>query len=288
MAHRRVKEIDYDEDEYDEYYSGEDEYGYDGPDTGAAAADTQEDELSTEDKEQMRIGTENVRAALGDVSDFVTDEAIQEALWHYYYDVAKSVTYLKNQNAPQQAQPKEKKQKPVSKFDQAATSAAQKPVDIKVPTSPLPRPHTNPADLFNGIPWFNVPEERVGCIVSEQVRPPLRLLGGTGKPSKLAALAAARKKKEAEQKAAQEGAQSEKPAGVASLMDRLGTRSAQPANQENIKPGDATQQPETRTFPIRKRKSPSPPPPVEDRRPAAPEPTTTEVAEPTPKPVEHL
>ncbi|KAG9559055.1 elongation factor EF-1 alpha subunit, partial [Aureobasidium melanogenum] len=288
MAHRRVKEIDYDEDEYDEYYSGEDEYGYDGPDTGAAAADTQEDELSTEDKEQMRIGTENVRAALGDVSDFVTDEAIQEALWHYYYDVAKSVTYLKNQNAPQQAQPKEKKQKPVSKFDQAATSAAQKPVDIKVPTSPLPRPHTNPADLFNGIPWFNVPEERVGCIVSEQVRPPLRLLGGTGKPSKLAALAAARKKKEAEQKAAQEGAQSEKPAGVASLMDRLGTRSAQPANQENIKPGDATQQPETRTFPIRKRKSPSPPPPVEDRRPAAPEPTTTEVAEPTPKPVEHV
>lgn len=147
MAHRRVKEIDYDEDEYDDYYSGEDEYGYEGADTGAAPADSQEDELSAEDKEQMRIGTQNVRAALGDVSDFVTDEAIQEALWHYYYDVAKSVTYLKSmlnlhpsttpsscpldQNAPQQAQPKEKKQKPVSKFDQAATSAAQKPVDIK-------------------------------------------------------------------------------------------------------------------------------------------------------------
>lgn len=146
MAHRRVKEIDYDEDEYDDYYSGEDEYGYEGADTGAPA-DSQEDELSAEDKEQMRIGTQNVRAALGDVSDFVTDEAIQEALWHYYYDVAKSVTYLKSmlnphssttpsscsldQNAPQQAQPKEKKQKPVSKFDQAATSAAQKPVEIK-------------------------------------------------------------------------------------------------------------------------------------------------------------
>ncbi|KAK6005176.1 hypothetical protein QM012_007955 [Aureobasidium pullulans] len=287
MAHRRVKEIDYDEDEYDDYYSGEDEYGYEGADTGAAA-DAQEGELSAEDKEQMRIGTEKVRAALGDTSDFVTDEAIQEALWHYYYDVGKSVTYLKNQNAPQQTQPKEKKQKPVSKFDQAATSAAQKPVEIKVPTSPLPRPHTNPADLFNGIPWFNVPEERVGCIVSEQVRPPLRLLGGTGKPSKLAALAAARKKKEAEQKAAQEGGQSEKPSGVASLMDRLGTRSAQPISQENTKPGDVNQQPETRTFPIRKRKSPSPPPPVEDRRPAAPEPSTTEVVEPTPKPVEHV
>lgn len=149
MAHRRVKEIDYDEDEYDDYYSGEEEYGYDGADAGAAApaAVSQEDELSPEDKEQMRIGTESVRAALGDASDFVTDDAIQEALWHYYYDVAKSVTYLKSkyeasysaiqhshlpdQNAPQQAQPKEKKQKQVSKFDQAATDAAQKPVQIK-------------------------------------------------------------------------------------------------------------------------------------------------------------
>jgi len=148
MAHRRVKEIDYDEDEYDDYYSGEEEYGYEGADTGAAAPSaSQEDELSPEDKEQMRIGTENVRAALGDAADFVTDDAIQEALWHYYYDVAKSVTYLKSnakappsysqssyladQNAPQQAQPKEKKQKQVSKFDQAATEAAQKPVQIK-------------------------------------------------------------------------------------------------------------------------------------------------------------
>ena len=98
MAHRRVKEIDYDEDEYDDYYSGEEEeYGYEGADTGAAApAASQEDELSPEDKEQMRIGTENVRAALGDAADFVTDDAIQEALWHYYYDVAKSVTYLKS------------------------------------------------------------------------------------------------------------------------------------------------------------------------------------------------
>jgi elongation factor 1 alpha-like protein len=147
MAHRRVKDIDYDEDEYEEYYSGEEEYGYDDAESAPAPAVSQEDELSPEDKEQMRKGTENVRAALGDAADFVTDDAIQEALWHYYYDVAKSVTYLKSntdashvttqrsclpdQNAPQQAQPKEKKQKQVSKFDQAATEAAQKPVDIK-------------------------------------------------------------------------------------------------------------------------------------------------------------
>ncbi|TIA38434.1 hypothetical protein D6C78_04016 [Aureobasidium pullulans] len=284
MAHRRVKDIDYDEDEYDDYYSGEEEYGYEGAEPAAVAANN-EDELSAEDKEQMRIGTESVRDALGDAFTDVTDAAIQEALWHYYYDVGKSVTYLKNQSAPQQAQPK--KQKQVSKFDQAATSAAQKPVDIKVPTSPLPRPHLNPADLFNDIPWFNVPQERVGCIMAEQVRSPLRLLGGTGKPSKLAALAAARKKKEADQKAAQEAGQSEKPTGTPSLMDRLGTRSAQPTSQENTKPGDASQ-PETRSFPIRKRKSPSPPLPAEDRRPSAPEPTSVATPEPVSKPAEHV
>lgn len=144
MAHRRVKDIDYDEDEYDDYYSGEEEYGYEGAEPAAVAANN-EDELSAEDKEQMRTGTESVRDALGDAFADVTDAAIQEALWHYYYDVGKSVTYLKSmlspkpsmpassclldQSAPQQAQPK--KQKQVSKFDQAATSAAQKPVDIK-------------------------------------------------------------------------------------------------------------------------------------------------------------
>ncbi|KAI5209856.1 hypothetical protein E4T39_00593 [Aureobasidium subglaciale] len=299
MAHRRVKEIDYDDDEY-EYYSGEEEYGYEGEEN--VAPEAAEEELSAEDKEQLRIGTESVREALGDDFGSVTDAAIQEALWHYYYDVAKSVTYLKSifkpvhptnpsscpldQSAPQQAQPK--KQKQASKFDQAATSAAQKPVEIKVPTSPLPEPHSNPADFFKDIPWFNVPEERVGCIVAEQFRQPLRMLGGTGKPSKLAALAAARKKKEADQKAAAEGGQAEKAAGVASLMDRLGTRSAQSASQENTKPGDAPNQLDTRSFPIRKRKSPSPPPPVEDRRPAAPEPTTPQTPEPATKPVEHV
>jgi hypothetical protein len=132
MAHRRVKEIDYDSDEYDEYYSGEEEegYGYDGVEDGAAAANNDDDQLSAEDKEHMRVGTESVRKALGDAFPSVTDAAIQEALWHYYYDVAKSVTYLKNKSAPSQpAQPK--KQKQISKFDQAVTSAAQKPVEIK-------------------------------------------------------------------------------------------------------------------------------------------------------------
>lgn len=51
--------------------------------------------MTDEDREQMRIGTINVREAL-DPSVKVTDAQIQEALWHYYYDVGKSVSYLKS------------------------------------------------------------------------------------------------------------------------------------------------------------------------------------------------
>jgi elongation factor 1 alpha-like protein len=43
----------------------------------------------------MRQSTVQVKAAL-DPSILVSDAEIQEALWHYYYDVGKSVTYLKS------------------------------------------------------------------------------------------------------------------------------------------------------------------------------------------------
>lgn len=82
MSNRRVKSLDYDEDEY-----GYDDQGY---------ADAGEDELSPEDKEQMRIGTAKVKEGLGSTYQ-IRDDEIQEALWHYYYDVGKSVTYLKSQ-----------------------------------------------------------------------------------------------------------------------------------------------------------------------------------------------
>lgn len=83
-GHHRAKNIAYDDDDV---YSDEEYYEEGG---GEAA-----DGMTDEDREQMRIGTANVREALGtDVS--VTDAQIQEALWHYYYDVGKSVTYLKS------------------------------------------------------------------------------------------------------------------------------------------------------------------------------------------------
>lgn len=89
MAHRRVKDISYDEDDLD--YSDEEYYGDEG------AGDAGDGDMSAEDKEQMRVGTINVREALGDeFQAFFTDAQIQEALWHYYYDVGKSVTYLKS------------------------------------------------------------------------------------------------------------------------------------------------------------------------------------------------
>lgn len=49
-------------------------------------------ELSAHDKQQLQDGTTKVRSILG--SDAGTDEEIQESLWHYYYDVEKTVNYI--------------------------------------------------------------------------------------------------------------------------------------------------------------------------------------------------
>jgi HBS1-like protein len=57
-------------------------------------SDEAEEELSAEDKALMEQGTADVRAALGVEASKVTTAQIQEALWHYFYDVDKSVTYL--------------------------------------------------------------------------------------------------------------------------------------------------------------------------------------------------
>lgn len=88
--------------------------------------------------EQMRQGTVKVREALG--SNYqASDKEIQEALWHYYYDVSKSVAYIKStycslfrlaghscQTFTDSKKPKEpKKPKTESRFDKAASSASQ-------------------------------------------------------------------------------------------------------------------------------------------------------------------
>lgn len=58
-------------------------------DTGVFMAD----DGSISRVEQLREGTVKVRDVLGpDIA--VTDKEIQDSLWHYYYDVGKTVTYL--------------------------------------------------------------------------------------------------------------------------------------------------------------------------------------------------
>ncbi len=85
MSNRRVKSMAVDDEYgYDDY---EDDYE-DGTGDG-------DNDLSPEDKEQMRQGTLKVREALGP-SFPATDTEIHDALWHYYYDVSKSVTFLKS------------------------------------------------------------------------------------------------------------------------------------------------------------------------------------------------
>ncbi|TQV98133.1 hypothetical protein V2A60_006184 [Cordyceps javanica] len=54
----------------------------------------EEDALSPDDKAAMAVGTEDVKKALGEDASKVSLVQIQEALWHYYYDVEKSVAYL--------------------------------------------------------------------------------------------------------------------------------------------------------------------------------------------------
>jgi HBS1 N-terminus len=92
MSKHRIKSVALDDD-YDDY--DEEEY-----DQGDLAGDG-EDGLTAEDKEQLQIGTVQVRSALGLSSATITDKEIQDTLWHYYYDVAKSVAYLKSMyNSP--------------------------------------------------------------------------------------------------------------------------------------------------------------------------------------------
>ena len=83
MSKNRIKNISYDDDYLDE---DEDDYG-------------ENDELTPEDREQMRQGTIEVRQLLQSELPpiIVTDEEIWESLWHYYYDVDKTVGYLRSE-----------------------------------------------------------------------------------------------------------------------------------------------------------------------------------------------
>lgn len=77
MSRHRVKSLDYDEDDLDDDYD---------------EADPEEQELleeyTNEVLSQLRAGQPSVTASR---------EEVQEALWHYYNDVQKSVNYLRSE-----------------------------------------------------------------------------------------------------------------------------------------------------------------------------------------------
>ncbi|KAF7591812.1 Hsp70 suppressor, GTPase facilitates ribosomal subunit dissociation [Aspergillus hancockii] len=177
MSRHRIKAVAYDDDDF-----GDDD-GYDSPDP-----EEQEflEQCIAEVLSQLRTGEPSVTTT--------RDEA-QEALWHYYNDVEKSVNYLRNKKT------KETKKK------ESATAPAAKAKGSAVPAYPIPldlashdSSHLSVADFFRDSPWLNVPAQRKADILIEPLYPQLGLLGGApesaGKVSKLAALAAARKRKE--------------------------------------------------------------------------------------------
>lgn len=77
---------DYDDNENDND-DGAEEYDDDDDDDGV-------EELNEEDKEKLASGTIAVRAVLPAEGGNITEKQIHDPLWHYYYDVEKTVRYL--------------------------------------------------------------------------------------------------------------------------------------------------------------------------------------------------
>ncbi|KIW93372.1 translation elongation factor Tu [Cladophialophora bantiana CBS 173.52] len=241
MSNRRVKSLALDEDDYDDYEDYDDDYGDDGGDN----------ELSAEDKELLRQGTIKVRAALGPAFP-ATENEIQEALWHYYYDIGKSVTYLKNKQKPAPIATKKEahgsKSKLVLVDSSSASSSRRGGHDSSGPSrfkngadehqdpttsAPCSSPFS-PADFFKDSPWLRIPEHRKSEIIITPLYPRLRLLGGasnTGKVSKLAVLAAKRRQKESEKSDAQTTANDGSQQDYLSSLNKL--RISQPSRAKS-------------------------------------------------------
>ncbi|KAF4504808.1 hypothetical protein G6O67_008216 [Ophiocordyceps sinensis] len=85
-----------------------------------------DEELSPEDRASLSKGTADVQKALGSDAGKVTVTQIQEALWHYYYDVDKSVGYLKRTFTSPTPKPSTKKTPEAGKKTAAAPKAVKK------------------------------------------------------------------------------------------------------------------------------------------------------------------
>ncbi|PGH27701.1 translation elongation factor Tu [Polytolypa hystricis UAMH7299] len=248
MSRHRVKAISYDSDglDDDDY---DNEAGGDGGDNNT--------ELSPEDREQMRLATIEVRQLLASEMPPVSaeEQEIWESLWHYYYDVGKAVGYLRKKYKPDTTEKSAKKQQQQGKVKGKGMMASSYPLPPPPPAVALSTTSCSAAasfsavDFFKDSPWLNIPAHRRAEILVEPLYPRLGLLGGApeggGKMSKLAALAAARKKRESEKKMANGSPSSaespsqtpeEEPRSTSiSLLDRLGSggRSSSQLPSEN-------------------------------------------------------
>ncbi|KAF6835961.1 elongation factor Tu GTP binding domain-containing protein [Colletotrichum musicola] len=218
--HQAVRNLDYEEvlDEYDA-----DDYEEENENEG--------DKLSPEDREAMTQGTEAVRSAFGPEADKLTTQQIQDALWYYYYDIEKTVSYLQKKfiAAPEpKKEPKKAKDGEssllLSCHFRAGFLAGTKDGRIEGSADgfgywgtsgggsgvgqdsgyPVPRIGSlSAASYFHGVPRMGVPGHREAVLVAPPPLPGGLLGGGDGaKVSKLQALAAARKKKTVEDKSA--------------------------------------------------------------------------------------
>lgn len=169
-----------------------------------------------------------------------------------------------------------------------------------MPEFPAPLPteaHFSAADFFRDCPWLNVPVHRKTEILVEPLYPRLGLLGGApesgGKMSKLAALAAARKKKEGEkaavatpespvtpQPARSEGSTLKSSGTGLSLSERLAASKLSKASETNGGLRRLGKSGGSPSLPARQQPAPeaSKPPP-----PSVPEPTKQEEPEKKPE-----
>ncbi|KAL8672414.1 MAG: hypothetical protein Q9168_003121 [Polycauliona sp. 1 TL-2023] len=180
-----------------------------------------EDDYDESEESRLQRGVEEVRTILGP-SVNVSAKSIEDSLWHYYYDVTKTVNYLlpSEQQAPAV---------PTAHVEKHQTSSIG-----RVKDSPSSMLHGAERcchvpfcvrDFFADAPWRHVPPERQGEILIEPLYPGGGLRGGSpatgdSKLSKLATLAAARKKKENEKHVS---AESQGPNASVAMLEKLDT-----------------------------------------------------------------
>ncbi|KAF8447102.1 HBS1 N-terminus-domain-containing protein, partial [Kalaharituber pfeilii] len=234
--HQHIRNLDIDSELQD--YMHNDAYDDDG-----------DDEMTEEDKAQMKVALSRVREVIGDIPG-LKNKAIEDILWDYYYDVPKTVDHILNKYTIAISTPKiPKKAKAKSKgeqiffflyyihffiiplnilgnADQKLYSCRTGRVFGETITGDLPYEQWQflPEDFWDDAPWGNIPISRKAEIIVEA---PVRFGGGlkggsgAGKTSKLAALAKARKAT-AEKKQQQEGTSTEKDQNNAvSLLSKL-------------------------------------------------------------------